>query len=273
MSSYLAFVTDFADPAVVNAYDDLPLWSAMAGLLLLDHVPLRPGMTVLDVGCGTGFPAIELAERLGPDSRVHGLDPWAAAIARARAKASARGVGQVTFAEGDAGRMPYADRVFDLVVSNLGLNNFPEPDAALAEVARVLKPDGVLALSTNLHGHMAEFYAVFSDVLARAGAERESGALARHVAHRATLDGLAALLARFGFRVATVARTEHVMRFASGRALLHHWFIKLGFLDGWRACVAPEREAEVFVLLEQELGRDGAIRLTVPFAYVEGQRV
>lgn len=272
MSHYLDFAIDFTDPAVVNAYDDVPLWSAMAGLLLLEHVPLRPGMTVLDLGCGTGFPAIELAERLGPDSRVHGLDPWAAAIARARAKAAARGVGQVLFAQGDAGRIHHADQSFDLVVSNLGLNNFPDPNAALAEVARVLKPDGVLALATNLQGHMVEFYAVFAAVLARAGAEREPGALARHEAHRATLDGLSSLLARFGFRVAKVARAEHAMRFASGRALLHHWFIKLGFLDGWRACVAPEREAEVFALLERELGRDGPIRLTVPFAYVEGRR-
>lgn len=196
MPSYLSFTADFTDPATVSAYDELPLWSAMAGLLLLEHVPLRPAMRALDIGCGTGFPAIELAERLGPDSRVHGLDPWAAALARARAKAAARGVAHVVFDAGDAGRMPYADRSFDLVVSNLGLNNLPDPDAALAEVARVLTPGGVLALSTNLHGHMAEFYAVFAEVLARVGAEREPGALARHLAHRASVDGLSALLAR-----------------------------------------------------------------------------
>ena len=56
---------DLNDATVVSAYDELPLWSAMAGLLLLEHVPLRPDMVVLDIGCGTGFPALELAERLG----------------------------------------------------------------------------------------------------------------------------------------------------------------------------------------------------------------
>lgn len=258
---------DLTDPATVSAYDDLPLWSAMAGLLLLAHVPLRPGTCALDVGCGTGFPAIELAERLGPESRVHGLDPWTAALVRARAKASARGVAHVAFDEGDAGRMPYPDRHFDLVVSNLGLNNFPDPDAALAEVARVLRPDGVLALTTNLQGHMAEYYAVFADVLARTGAEREPGALSRHTAHRATIEGLSALLGRAGFRVTKVEHAEHVLRFANGRALFAHWFIRLGFLDGWRACVAPGREAEVFAALEQALA--APLRLTVPFAYVE----
>jgi arsenite methyltransferase len=270
MSGYLSFTSDLADPATVSAYDELPLWSAMAGLLLLQHVPLRPGLRVLDVGCGTGFPAIELAERLGPGSQVHGLDPWAGALTRARAKAAARGVAQVSFEEGNAGRMPYGDRSFDLVVSNLGLNNLPDPDAALAEVARVLAPDGVLALSTNLQGHMAEFYTVFAQVLAGTGAECEPGALARHVAHRASVDSLSALLVRCGFRTVKVAQAEQVMRFANGRALLDHWFIKLGFLEGWRACIAPEREAEVFARLEQAFGE--TVRLTVPFAYVEARR-
>src|SRR6185295_18458137 len=150
-----------------------------------------------------------------------------------------------------------------------GLNNFPDPSAALADLARVLKPDGVVALASNLQGHMAEFYDALAAVLAQTGAEREPGALARHVAHRTTVDGLTALLERFGFRVAKVARAEHVLRFASGRALLEHWFIRLGFLAGWRACIAPGRELEVFTLLEEALDRAGTIRLTVPFAYVE----
>lgn len=269
MPSYLDFTADLADPAVVSAYDELPLWSAMAGLLLLEHVPLRPGMRALDLGCGTGFPALELAERLGPGSLVHGLDPWAAALDRARAKAAARGIAQVRFDEGDAGRMPYPDRSFDLVVANLGLNNFPDPDAAMVEVARLLRPGGAVALTTNLQGHMAEFYAVFAAVLARAGAERAPDALARHVAHRASLDGLAALFGRHGLRIAKVAQAEHVLRFADGRALLDHWFMKLGFLGGWRGCVAPEQEAEVFSQLEAALG--APLRLTVPFAYVEAR--
>lgn len=269
MTGYLGFSVDLTDPATVAAYDEVPLWSAMAGLLLLEHVPLRPGMQVLDLGCGTGFPAIELAERLGPGSRVHGLDPWTPALERARAKAAARGASHLRLDAGDAGRMPYPDRSFDLVVSNLGLNNFADPDAALREVVRVLKPDGALALSTNLRGHMAEFYAVLAEVLARTGAEREPDALARHVAHRPSLDSLAALLARFGLRTAKVALSEHAMRFADGPALLHHWFVKLGFLGGWRGCVAPEREAEVFALLEPALG--APIRLTVPFAYIEAR--
>ena len=52
------------DPLFCAALDELPLWSAPFGLRLLESVPLAPGATVLDVGCGTGFPLLELAHRV-----------------------------------------------------------------------------------------------------------------------------------------------------------------------------------------------------------------
>src|SRR5258708_9194598 len=52
---------DFKSPEFGDLYDELPLWSAPFGLLLLEHVKLRPGLTILDVGAGTGFMSIELA--------------------------------------------------------------------------------------------------------------------------------------------------------------------------------------------------------------------
>lgn len=267
MNGYLSFEADLDDPALVAAYDDLPLWSAMAGLLLLEHVPLSPGIAALDVGCGTGFPAIELAERLGPSARVHGLDPWQPALARARAKASSRGVAHVTFDHGDAAHMPYADAHFDLIVSNLGLNNLRDAEAAMAECRRVLRPGGRLALSTNLVGHMAEFYGVLERVLAEAGGERAPGALRGHIEGRASIAGVRALLERNGFRLGRVEETTHSLRFADGTALLNHWFIKLGFLDGWRSTMDPDRLAELFGRLEAALPRP--LLLTVPFAYIE----
>jgi SAM-dependent methyltransferase len=87
---FLNFVADFSSTRIITAYDELPLWSAMFGLLLLDEVPIAGVKVALDVGCGTGFPLIELAERLGPATHVHGLDPWAAALSRAAEKIASR---------------------------------------------------------------------------------------------------------------------------------------------------------------------------------------
>src|ERR1017187_1721464 len=111
---FLSFEPDFSSPHVLAAYDELPLWSAMFGLLLLEEVPMHGVATVLDIGCGTGFPLIELAERLGPRAHVHGIDPWHAALARAAEKIVSRATPNVTLHEGTASAMPFADGMFDL---------------------------------------------------------------------------------------------------------------------------------------------------------------
>ena len=56
---------DYKAPDFGELYDELPLWSAPFGLLLLEQVVMRPGLTILDVGAGTGFLTIELAQRFG----------------------------------------------------------------------------------------------------------------------------------------------------------------------------------------------------------------
>lgn len=275
MSDYLDFQIDLGAADTVSAYDELPLWSAMAGLLLLEYVELKRGARVLDVGCGTGFPLIELAERLGPASRVCGIDPWSAALARASFKARVRRVENVAVVGGDAAALPFPDACFDLVVSNLGVNNFEKPEAALREIRRVARPGSKLALTTNLKGHMKEFYDVFEETLAEVGDGKALGALKAHVNHRATVEKLTALLESCGFRLARVREARAAMRFADGSALLRHYFVKLGFLDGWKSVVEAERREDVFARLEGKLNqasrlRDG-LELTIPLAYVEAR--
>jgi arsenite methyltransferase len=270
----LAFTPDWTDPRLVLVYDELPLWSAMAGLLLLEHVPLRPAITVADVGAGTGFPLLELAERLGARSRVVGLDPWGAALERSGVKRRQWGVRNCAIVQGRAEAMPLANGQFDLVTSNLGINNFSDPLGSLVQCARILRNGGVLALTTNLQGHMREFYDVFADTLR----ELDLGldALRDHVAHRSTIKGLRALFESAGLRMTRVVERTVGMRFATGSALLRHHFIRLGFLEGWRNVVDADRRSEVFERLELNLNRlaeqRGELALSVPLAYVEGTR-
>lgn len=276
MTDYLALGTpDFTAPDTVAAFDELPLWCAMAGLFLLEHVPLPRGATVLDVGCGTGFPLLELAQRLGAGATVHGLDPWAQALARARFKAAVIGVANATLTRGDGGAMPFPDARFDLVVSNLGINNFADPDAVFAECGRVLKRGGRLALTSNVEGHMAELYAVFEALLTERGRADALAALRRHVAYRGTVASIGERLRRAGLRVARAVQRDFPMRFADGSALLRHYFIRLGFLDGWRSVLTPQTEREIFAALEARLNQlaaeHGDLALTVPLAYIEAE--
>ena len=274
--AYLSFKANFASSDFVTAYDELPLWSAMFGSLLLDEVPLAGVSALLDVGCGTGFPLIELAERLGPAVQAHGIDPWSAGLARAAFKLAVRGTPNVTLHEGSAASMPFDDAGFDLIVSNLGINNFDDRIAAMAECRRVARRGAVLALTTNLRGHMQELYTIFDALLAAHGSEAQRDALQLHVDHRATVDGVHRLLGDSGFAVARTVERSARMRFADGTALLNHHFIKLGFLDGWKSVVAGS-ERTMFPLLEEALNdyarRNGGLSLTIPMAYIEARAV
>lgn len=263
--SFLDFKADFSSPATMTAYDELPLWSAMFGLLLLEEVPLTGVRTALDVGCGTGFPLIELAERLGPAAVVHGIDPWSAGLQRAKEKIAARATPNVRLHEGSATSMPFDDRSFDLIVSNLGVNNFDDRDGAIRECRRVARDGATIALTTNLQGHMRELYAVFAEVL---DDDASRARLQEHIEHRATIAGVRTLLERHGFEVTRIVEREGVMRFADGAALFNHHFIKLGFLDAWKQVVAGEERVVFGRLLERLRGE---IRLTIPMAYVEAR--
>ena len=59
------------DATLLSAQDDFPLWSAPFGLMLLDHIRLRPNLKALDIGFGSGFPLLELAQILGSSSKMY----------------------------------------------------------------------------------------------------------------------------------------------------------------------------------------------------------
>lgn len=269
-------VTDFdtSDPRHVAFYDELPLWSAHAGALLLDHVPLR-ARRVLDLGCGAGFPMLELAERLGRDAFVVGLDSWSAALERAQAKCRAWSVPNAHPVRGDGALLPFRAGSFELVTSNLGVNNFADPERTLLECHRVLAPGGVLAVTTNVEGHFAEWYAAMAHVLESRSDAQALARLHAHVAHRGTAESLAARLRTCGFSVtATHARTV-ALRFRNGQAVLEHHFMRLGFVGGWREVAGVDADAVLeatVARLDADSKRVGEVSLTVPLVLVLAER-
>ncbi|MFZ2491457.1 MAG: methyltransferase domain-containing protein [Thermoanaerobaculia bacterium] len=269
--SFLDFMTDLDSPGVATAHDEVSLWSAMFGLLMLEEIPLAGIRTALDVGCGTGFPLIELAERLGAAADVHGVDVWAGGLSRAAEKIQARGTPNVTLHTCDAVELPFADASFDLVVSNVGINNFEDRPAVLVECRRVLRTGGTIALTTNPKGHMQELYTLFEELLRHDDDALER--LAAHVAHRATAREVASILDESGFTVRRIVERQQTMRFATGTAFLDHYFIKLGFLDGWRSIVDAAEHRSIFTALRRRLDEistcEGEVRMTIPLAYVE----
>lgn len=262
---------DFASTRDAELYDELPLWSSLAGQLLLENVTLSGARRALDLGCGTGFPLVEIAERLGRESFVAGVDPWGPALARARSKL-VRWAPRAAIVRANGASIPFRSESFDLVTSNLGVNNFADASSAFLECHRVLRAGGILGLSSNLVGHMRELYDAFGRTLSARGDREALERLRLHVGHRATIDSLREALGAAGFRVTQVKEREALMRFADPEALFTHHFVRMGFRSAWEEIAGPEVLGAVAAELRRAAASDGTIVLTIPLAYVEAVR-
>jgi SAM-dependent methyltransferase len=112
---------------------------------LLDRVGIERGWDAVDLGCGPSGIIDLLAERVGPEGHVTGLDVEPANVALARAFVGERGLTNVTVTEGDARRTELPSASFDLAHARTLLINIPDPDAVVAEMVRLVRPGGWVA--------------------------------------------------------------------------------------------------------------------------------
>jgi ubiquinone/menaquinone biosynthesis C-methylase UbiE len=178
---------------------------AIAAPLVGDLVELgglSPGDRVLDLACGTGVVARAVAERVGPDGAVTGLDlnPGMLAVAR-----SVTG-DAVDWRQGTAEATGLPDGAFDAVLCQLGLQFFADLPAALREQRRVLAPGGRFAASTP--GPTPALFAVLEEAL-RDHAGAEAAAFVRVVFRLHDPDTLRDRLADAGFDDVAVRRRRY----------------------------------------------------------------
>jgi ubiquinone/menaquinone biosynthesis C-methylase UbiE len=123
--------------------------AAREAAFLMPH--LRPGMSMLDCGCGTGSITLGLAERVAP-GQVVGVDREPGLIDLARAAAADRGASNVRFEVGDVHTLPFQDATFDVAFENALLEHVGDPIRALREIRRVLKPGGLVGIRDPDYG-------------------------------------------------------------------------------------------------------------------------
>jgi demethylmenaquinone methyltransferase/2-methoxy-6-polyprenyl-1,4-benzoquinol methylase len=131
-----------------------------------DRTELGAGDSALDICCGTGDLALELAGRVGPEGRVVGCDFSEPMLDLARQKSAERGVGSVRFEWADALELPYDGDRFDAVTVGFGARNLADLDRGLLEMARVLKPGGravVLEITQPTKPPLSTFFSLWFD--------------------------------------------------------------------------------------------------------------
>ena len=133
-----------------------------------DRAELAPGDVALDVCCGTGDLAFELARRVGPHGSVIGSDFSERMLDVARLKAAERGAGTVRFEWGDALELSYDAGSFDAVTVGFGVRNLADLDRGVGELTRVLKPGGrlvILEITQPTRPPLSTFFGLWFDRL------------------------------------------------------------------------------------------------------------
>lgn len=258
-------------------YDELPFWSAPFGFLLLETVRYRKNIRVLDIGCGSGFPMLELAGRLGQGSEVYGLDPSDDAIEMLGSKIELRRAGNAFAIKGAGESMPFGDAYFDLVISNNGLNNVEDIAAVLKECSRVCKPGAQVVLTMNLPHTMIEFYDALRSVLSGMGLTGSIEEMDAHIFEkRKPVDYLQELIRESGFHIRSVQPDGFKYSFASARAFYDHYLIRNFFVPPWKKFLPPALQEQIFsetaVILDRAALENGNLEISVPFVCFDTEK-
>jgi SAM-dependent methyltransferase len=187
-ATYAATADHFDDPA-------LSFWDRF-GRQTVARAGMRPGQRVFDACCGTGASAIPAAHLVGTDGHVLGFDLAEPALALARAKAQAQGLTNLEFRAADVEHTGLPSESFDVVICVFGIFFVPDMVAAVAELWRLVRPGGLLAVTVWGPGFLEPATAAFWDAV---GAERPDLVGGFHPWTRVTdPDGLSQLLQRGG---------------------------------------------------------------------------
>ncbi len=149
---------------MAEAYEQqfVPAFFAQWAPQLVDAAGVRTGQRVLDVACGTGIVARTAAGRVGSTGSVVGLDLNEAMLSVAR-----RVSPDLEWRQGDAAALPFENAEFDSVLSQMAMMFFPDPAAALREMARVARPGGTVAILIPAGLDDNPAYQAFVDIVTR----------------------------------------------------------------------------------------------------------
>lgn len=208
---------------------------------------IQPGQRVLDVGCGLGQDVLDMARLVVPAGHATGVDFSQTMIAEAQQRSRETGL-PVSFQQGDAQSLPFADNTFDRCRAERTFQHLPDPRRALAELVRVTKPGGRLLITEPDHEAMV-LDSPYQDLTRRFLAFRSDQLQQGGVAHR-----LYAWSKELGLAdVAVEARATVSTDYATAVTFQYAKIMR----EAQRQGVVTPEEADRWIAALEEAGRTG----------------
>lgn len=264
---------------MARVYDDeiLPIWSQRFGRMLLRGLEVPQKAMVLDVGCGTGYPSLELLKRMDDQSRIIAIDPVGALLDVARRKAGDLAGKRIFFrSEAPLAKLAFADEVYDLVISNLGLMLLDSPRRALQEFCRVCKVGGRVVVTLPVAGTYGEFYDIYREVLTKNDQHDVLDRLEQHIANTPEPETIASWFEQAGLEQVDVEIEEFSLLFKSSREFFFAPVIEFGPLSAWKEVAGKGQVMqEIFWHIKEAIDAyfgDRAFEITVKAGCFHGVR-
>jgi SAM-dependent methyltransferase len=257
------FTAAFASSSAADTYDEVlvPRLFTPCAEILLSRLALRPGETLLDVACGTGIVVRLAAPLLGPAGLVIGRDINEAMVVRARSHAPPPGSARLEFGVSPAAPLDLDDESVDAVTCQQGLQFFPEPDAALAEMRRCLRPSGRVGVAVWFGVEECPLWAALEAGLAEKwGAEHAAGI--RQPFSWPGAEALTSAMAGAGFTDVHLSDHTVVMHFEGGVRQAMRAIAATPFAPDVKALDAVDHERMVHTVM-RHLGRSTDLDATV----------
>ena len=214
----------------------LPLWSKRFGKMMLQDLTLPPKAMVLDVGCGTGYPSLDILRKMDDQGRIIAIDSSSPMLDEARAKAGPLSGKRIFFrSESATPKLSFTDDVYDLVVCNAGLQEFEDPEAAIRDFARVTKPGGRVTVTLPLAGTWCEFFDIFREVLTKQDRQDAIDRLDAYLTRFPPLEQAHAWFEDAGLTDVTSNFDTFTLLFKSSREFFFAPLIEYGPLTEWKA--------------------------------------
>jgi ubiquinone/menaquinone biosynthesis C-methylase UbiE len=253
-----------------------PDWRDRFDTLINEQVELPVEGQFLDINCGTGAYAIELAERVQGKGEVIATDPSAERIEIARAKAQVKKLDDVRFEQSGATDLPFRDEQFDAVIGDASLAPPDEIEEMLSEVMRVASPGATVVFKMTTLGSFDEFFSIYWEALLGMGIVDEVwGALESLINERGSKSEAESMARRAGLRKVETISSKEVFAFDSGNDFMESPLVRDTVLDDWLAIVPEDLRQEVYERITSLIDRerhDGPFEVSIKATIITGKK-